>query len=175
MDNRTIIAHGLVALTIAGILLAWGILLSPPLKGLREYLGMGDLEGARFNPQTGAAEIIAPGEGGEEFLSRIAHYYHSLFMTLLYGTLAAVIGAYRVRNGGVILLTMSVGTVMTVVGGITYAYIDHSFQWHGLFIGGLAVCFSAGVIALASYKPRDLLGAAAWLSGLLLVIGGLIG
>lgn len=174
MDARLLL-HGLIALTIVGVLLAWGVLLSPPMKWLREYMGFGELEGARFNQEVGAAEIIAPGEGGEEFLGRIAHYYHALFMVLLYGTLVVLIDAYRVPNGGAILLLMLLGSLMSVIGGIVYAYIDHSFQWHGLFIGGLAVCFSAGLLALASYRPRDLLGLAAWLTGSLLIVGGFIG
>ena len=171
---RYVLAHGFIALILASILLSWGVLLSPPMKGVRELLGIGELEGVRFNPEVSAAEII-PLEDAEEFLGRIAHYYHALFMILLYATLVGLVYVYRVDNYRSILNLMLAGVLMTLVGGITYGYIDHSFQWHGLFIAGLAVCFSAGLLALISFKPKDLLGWATWVSGLLLLAGGFIG
>ena len=176
MRTDPVLVHGLLALVLASILLGWGVLLSPPMKGVRDLLGIGDLEGLRFNPEVGAAEIV-PLDNAEEFLARIAHYYHALFMILLYGTLTALVHAYRerVRNPEAILTLMLAGTLMTLVGGVVYAYIDHRFMWHGLFIGGLAVCFSAGVLALASFRPGDLLGWATWITGLMLILGGVVG
>lgn len=177
MDNlgsheEKAVLHGYVALVMASIILAGGILLSPPLKGLREALGMHELPGARYNGW--AAEIIDP-EQGSLYLARIAFYYHSLFAVLLYGTLAGLVVAFKPRNHNAILGLALLGATMTAAGGLGYAYISRVFYLHGIFIGGLATLFAAGALAAASYKPRDLLGITAYIAGILLLGGGLIG
>ena len=64
---------------------------------------------------------------------------------------------------------------MTAAGGLGYAYIFRVFYLHGIFIGGLATLFAAGALAAASYKPRGLLGITAYIAGILLLGGVLIG
>ena len=174
--RRTSLIHGLAALTIAALLLGWGSLLSPPLKPLRESLGLGELEGSRLVGER--FEIINPSlEGGFEYLGRIAHYYHALFVVLLYGTLALLSAAYprAVKNWDAVLKLAGIGTIMTVMGAIIYAYVSHEPQWHGLFIGGLAVMFAAGVLAVIEARPSKPLEWAALTCGVLLLIGGVIG
>ena len=172
--GRAIRLHGLIAFTLAVIVVGWGVLLSPPMKPLREALGIGDLPGARYNGF--AAEIINPDQGlAFEYLGRIAHYYHSLFAALLYGTLVALVAAYKPRNPDAILATAGLGALMTVAGGLGYAYLAREYYMHGLFIAGLAVLFASGALALYSYRPQGALGWAAATAGLLMLLGGVIG
>jgi hypothetical protein len=176
ISRRAALAHGLAAMTLAALLLGWGSLLSPPLKPIREALGMEELPGARL--VDGRFEIIHPVEGeAYEYLGRIAHYYHALFAVLLYGTLAALALAYprTVRSWGPVLNLALLGSVMTVAGALLYAYAGEDPQWHGLFIGGLAVMFASGALAAATARPREPLEWAALTGGLLLLVGGLIG
>ncbi len=172
--ERLVYTHGLAALTLALLILAWGALLSPPLKPLREALGVPEYPGARFNGW--AAEIIA-GEGGEEFLARIAHYYHSLFAALLYGTLVLCVAAFKPdpRLSAAVLGLAGAGALITAAGGLGYAYIAEEPWLHGLFIAGLATLFSAGLLALRLVPWRDPLGLAAGASGALLLLGGALG
>ncbi len=175
-ERRTFLIHGFAALTITIILLGWGSLLSPPLKPVREALGLGELEGTRL--VDGKFELINPSlEEGFEYLGRVSHYYHALFIVLLYGTMALLALAYprASKNWSAVLLVIGIGTVMTIAGAILYAYISHEPQWHGLFIGGLAVVFAGGVLGLVYSRPSKPLEWAAVTCGAILLIGGLIG
>ena len=174
--NRLVLVHGLLAFTIVGILLAWGALLSPPLKPLREALGIGELVGTRL--YEGEFYIINPDEElALEYMGRIAHYYHALFAALLYGTLVALAIAFPRASSswGHVLNLALIGSAMTIAGAIGYAYIFHEPEWHGLFIGGLAVLFTSGVLALVTSRPSSTLEKAAIVCGALLIVGGLIG
>ena len=167
--------HMAVAFTLAVVLVGWGILLSPPLKDLRVALGLPKtLPGSRLN--NGVAEIISPdANAAREYLARITHYYHVLFVILLYGTLAALTTVCNVGDREGILYLALAGALMSAVGGIVYSYVDHSFYWHGLFIAGLAFSFSSDVLFLLRLKPEDLIDQAIVLTGLLMVIGAFIG
>ena len=172
---RTYRIHMLVAFTLAVALIGWATLLSPPLKTLRSAFGITlELPGARHSD--GVAEIIHPDiEKAELYLSRIAHVYHAVFMVLIYATLTAFFKLY-VGNGGWDVLSLTfIGVAMSIVGALTFSYIDHSFFWHGLFIAGLAVVFSAGLLTMIRFRPRDPLDWAVWVAGLLLLGGALIG
>ncbi len=173
---RRALVHGLAALTILAFLLGWGSLLSPPLKPVRDALGIGELEGTRL--VDGKFEIINPSLGAAlEYLGRIAHYYHALFIALLYGTLAVLSAVYpaAVRNWDAVLKLAGIGAATTAIGAVAYAYVNHEPQWHGLFIGGLAFTFAAGVLAVAEARPSKPLEWAALACGVLLLIGGAIG
>ena len=169
--GKATLIHGLLALLLTTAILAWGIIWSPPMKGLREAIGLHDLPGSRFNGE--AAEIIDPSQG-TLFLARITHYYHSLFAALLYGTLVALTIAFKPRNSLSILNLALAGSLMTSIGGLGYAYVAREFYLHGLFIAGLATLFATGLLA-AAHKPRDILEATAYTAGILLLGGGIIG
>ena len=175
--RRLALAHGLAAFTLAGLVLAWGVILSPPMEAVREALGI-ELEGTRL--AGGVYTVINPDrEAGEWFLARAAHYYHAVFAILLYGTLAALVWAYSPPRSGEILWLAGLGAAMTVAGGLGYAYAAREPPLHGLFIGGLAVIFASGALAfwslLTGLRPRDPLGVAVAVCGALLLAGGVIG
>ena len=167
--------HMLIAFTLAVLLVGFGVLLSPPLRWLRTSLGLpADLPGARHSD--GHAEIISQDPSGAKlFLARIAHVYHSVFIVLIYATLTLLLKLYMNKEGRDILALILIGVLMTIGGGITYSYIRHTFFWHGLFIAGLAIVFSGGLLILIRFRPKDLLGWAIMLTGVLIIGGALIG
>jgi hypothetical protein len=177
VDTDPVRVHMILAITLAVLLVSWGVLLSPPFRGLRASIGLPtDLPGARFNPEVNAAEIISKDEEGAKFfLARVAHYYHALFAVLLYGMLAAF-GSMRKDVVGVDLLNITlIGTIFTVTGAIVYSYISRTFFWHGLFISGLAILFSSGLLTLLRFKPSKMLDLALIVALILLLGGGAIG
>ena len=167
----------LIAFTLAVAIIGFGILLSPPFRGLRGVLGLPiDLYGSRYNPEIGAADIINPDpEAAETFLSRITFYYHSIFITLLYASIIVFIHRYMEEGGRDILDLMLISTLFTVSGGLIYAYLFRDFFWHGVFISGLAFGFLSGLLILIRFRPGNLLEYNIQLSGFLLLLGGAIG
>ncbi|AGK61891.1 hypothetical protein Asulf_01925 [Archaeoglobus sulfaticallidus PM70-1] len=165
--------HMVIAFTLAVLLVGFGVLLSPPFKDLRKSIGLPeDLPGSRY--ANGVAEIINPDiDQAELYLTRIAHIYHAVFAVLIYATIAALVKIYRMETD--ILLLMLTGVLMVVAGSIVYAYIDHTFFWHGLFIAGLAVIFSSALLLLFRFKPSEKLDWAVLVAGLLLLGGAVIG
>ncbi len=171
--ERLALLHGFAAFTLAGLVLAWGVLLSPPMEPLRSALGI-ELEGTRL--VDGRFEVInLDYEAAKWFLARASHYYHVLFAILLYGTLAVLVWRYKPPRSGEVLWLAGLGAGLTTIGGLGYAYAARDPPLHGLFIAGLAVLFAAGAMALWSFKPRDPLGYAVSVCGVLLLIGGAIG
>ncbi len=172
-EERLALLHGLAAFTLAGLVLSWGLLLSPTLEPVRSALGI-ELEGTRL--VNGRFEVINPDyEAAKWFLARASHYYHVLFAILLYGTLTALVWSYKPPRSGEILWLAGLGAALTTIGGLGYAYVARDPPLHGLFIAGLAVLFAAGAMALWSFRPRDPLGYAVATCGILLLIGGAIG
>lgn len=167
----------LLALTLGVLLVGWGVLLSPPFRELRAALGLPtELPGARYNTSIGAAEIINPDEGSAEFfLARIAHFYHSTFAVLLYGMVAAFASMRKQLIDTDLLNFTLMGTLAVVIGAQVYSYISRTFFWHGLFIAGLAMLFSSGLMIALRMRPTDALDYAIKLTLILLLIGGVIG
>ena len=167
--------HMLIAFTLAVIIIGFGVLLSPPFKDFRKAVGLPEeLPGSRYS--NGVAEIINPDPDMAEFyLTRVAHYYHAVFIILMYGTVALIVRQYRLNTDALNL--MLIGALMVAIGAITYSYIDHTFFWHGLFIAGLAVAFSASLLVLFELLRREksLLDWAIIIAGILLLGGALIG
>lgn len=170
-------AHMILALTLAVLLVGWGVLLSPPFRELRASLGLPtELPGARYNPEVKAAEIINKDEEGAEFfLARVAHYYHALFATLLYGMLVAFSSMRRDLIGADILNITFIGTLFTMIGALIYSYVSRTFFWHGLFIAGLSILFSSGLLTLLRFRPSKTLDLALIVALILLLGGGAIG
>lgn len=169
--------HMLLALTLGVLVVGWGVLLSPPFRELRATIGLPtELPGARYNVSIGAAEIINPDEKSAEFfLARVAHFYHSTFAILLYGMVAAYALLRRDLIGMDLLNFTFIGTLATVIGAQIYSYVSRTFFWHGLFIAGLAMIFSSGLIIALRMKPKNLLDYALYVALILLLIGGIIG
>ncbi|MGC8932787.1 MAG: hypothetical protein ACP5KE_07250 [Candidatus Methanodesulfokora sp.] len=170
-------AHMLLALTLGVIVIGLGVLLSPPFRELRATIGLPtELPGARYNASTGAAEIINPNkELAEFFLARVAHFYHSTFAILLYGMVAAYALLRRDLIGMDLLNFTFLGTISVVVGAQVYSYVSRTFFWHGLFIAGLAMIFSSGLLIAIRMKPKSLLDYSLYIALILLLIGGIIG
>ncbi|RDD52895.1 MAG: hypothetical protein BA066_07255 [Candidatus Korarchaeota archaeon NZ13-K] len=169
-------AHMLLALTMAALVVGWGVMLSPPFRELRAGLGMPtELPGARYNASVGAAEIISPDEEGAKFfMARVAHFYHSTFAVLLYGMAAVLVMIRRELGSDVLNLTL-LGTLATVLGAQIYSYVSRTFFWHGLFISGLAIIFSSGLLIALRFRPSNPLELSLHLALILLLIGGVIG
>ena len=176
VGDRVVRFHVVVAYTLVALVLLWGVLLSPPFRGLRIALGLpSELPGSRFNGW--AAEIIAPNfEDAKFYLARVAHYYHVVFATLLYASLALGSIVLRDRVSRDALTLCLVGTLMVVMGGIGYAYVARVFYLHGLFVAGLAILFGAGILVVRGlWRPRDALEAGLLVSAVLLLVGGVVG
>ena len=171
----TLRIHILVATVLLVALVSFGTLLSPPFTRLREALGLPELlPGSRFDGVS--YHVVHPDpELARWFHARVIHYYHALFSLLLYATLIALVVRYRIPGYNMVLLLAGLGAILTTLGGLMYGYFSRVFYWHGVFIAGLAMLFASGVVALANFKPRDMLDRALWISGLLLLIGGVIG
>lgn len=174
-ERRLALLHGFAALTLLALVLLWGSILSPPMAPLREALGIGELPGTRL--VDGRFEIINPDTGeAYEFLGRVAQYYHVIFALLLYGTMALAAHAYpRLTKWDAPLALALIGSVMTLLGGIGYAYFIHEPEWHGLFIGGLAVMFASAILAIVRSRPKTPLEWGVVVAGVLLLLGGLQG
>ena len=170
-------AHMILAFTLAALLVGWGVLLSPPFRELRASIGLPtELPGARYNPEVKAAEIISKDEEGAKFfLARVAHYYHSLFAILLYGMLVAFSSMRRDSIGADILNIALIGALFTIIGALTYSYVSRTFFWHGLFIAGLSILFSSGLLTLLRFRPSKTLDLALIVALILLLGGGVIG
>jgi hypothetical protein len=168
--------HMLMAFTLAIVLVGFGVLLSPPFKDLRKTVGLPEeLPGARYS--NGVAEIINPDpEKAELYLARIAHVYHATFIVLIYGMLAVLVRLYGIERE--VLDLMFFGTLMVIGGGIIYSYLDNTFFWHGLFIAGLAVSFSASLLLLLKLLKLEGKSKVDWaiiVAGILLLGGAVIG
>ena len=170
-------AHMILAFTLAALLVGWGVLLSPPFRELRASIGLPtELPGARYNPEVKAAEIISKDEEGAKFfLARVAHYYHSLFAILLYGMLVAFSSMRRDSIGADILNIALIGALFTIIGALTYSYVSRTFFWHGLFIAGLSILFSSGLLTLLRFRSSKTLDLALIVALILLLGGGVIG
>lgn len=164
----------LIAFTLAVLITAYGVLLSPPFKSVRAAIGLPEeLEGARYNDQTGAADLINP-DGGKTFLGRITFVYHSIFAVLILGSYLVFTHRY-VDDRRLLTDIMLLGALLTVFGGITYSYITKDFMLHGLFIAGLTFLFVSGMFTFSKFKPSDLVAWNIYVSGILLLMGAFIG
>ncbi len=149
------------------------VMLAPQFTELRTSLGLpAHFPGSRFNHSVGAAEIISE-EGGRDYLARLTFIYHSVFALLIYATMIPLIA--RKELGRELMNLLSVGAVMTVVGGLAYSYVQPFHLWHGLFVTGLAAIFLAGLMVLLRMRPDDLVGSNIRLTGLLMLAGSMIG
>jgi len=171
--------HMLLAFTIVGLLVGFYILLSPPFKEIRPILGLPEhLYGARYNETVNAAEIINHDpEAAKLYLARVTFVYHTVFIALLYASII-VFTRLKIQDESIRNLVDDlslIGTIITIVGGVGYSYILRDPALHGLFILGLSIMFINGLILLLVFKPKNLLDYNIWISGLLLIIGGVIG
>ncbi|NPA05595.1 MAG: hypothetical protein GXO09_05830 [Crenarchaeota archaeon] len=168
----------LAAFTMVSAVLLWGVLLSPPLTGLRRALGLPEvLPGGRFNPATHTFSVEP--SNPNLYFARLTHYYHALFACLLFATIVAAAAPplLELREGfrrGALVLGF-LGALWTSCGGLLYAYYARLPWLHGLFIAGLAMLYAAGVLAASSIKPRDWLDAGVLAAIVLLLVGGAIG
>ncbi len=167
--------HLVAAPTLLVVTVGFLILLSPQFTDVRVAIGLPKhLPGSRFNSTIGAAEILAPGEAGEEYLGRLTFAYHAVFATLLYATLVPAVRTLDERLRRSILSLAGAGAVATALGGLAYAY-GGGFLWHGTFVAGLAFLFCSGVLFLLNLRTPDLVWVNLAVTVLLMMVGGLIG
>ncbi len=165
--------HLALSSTLLVLVVGFLVLLSPPFQGLRQGIGLpATLPGSRYNPAVGAAEVV-PKSGASEYLARLTFVYHSVFALLVYATVIPLI--VKKEMSWELVDLMGVGAVMTVAGGLTYSYAWRYHLWHGLYVAGLAAMFSAGLVLLIRYRPSSFLESNIRLSGLLMLLGAVIG
>lgn len=169
----------LIAFTLTVLLVGFYILLSPPFKELRPLLGLPSHQyGSRYNETVNAAEIINPNyEAAKAYLARVTFVYHTVFIVLLYASLL-IFAKLKIEDESIrdIIYNLSlVSALFTLIGGVGYSYLSRDFFFHGLFISGLAIMFVSGIIAIIYFRPKNLIDLNIWVSGLLLILGSMIG
>ncbi|GEM_PF-759688 len=165
--------HIALSSTLLVLVVGFLVILSPQFTEVRVHLGLPvHLPGSRYNESVGAAEIISINEG-EEYLARITFIYHTIFSLLIYASMIPLIT--RMRLGNDLINLFSVGSVLTVLGGLAYSYAGSFHLWHGLFITGLAAIFLAGLLTVLRLHPHNLLESNLRLSGVLMLAGSVIG
>jgi hypothetical protein len=135
----------LVAIAMIGIVTAvWGMLSGPMAEmGVREVviklLGMDIVQAER--------------EG------RIVILYHSIAMAIIAIETYMVTGLLKMKPAlkTAINALITVGYILTLVFGMSFAYFGHNWAFHGIYIAGLSLMFFAGVllaIALWPWNPE---------------------
>ncbi|MGB9593533.1 MAG: hypothetical protein ACPL7R_05295, partial [Anaerolineae bacterium] len=154
----------LVALAWVGFVLALLALLSGPSQAL----GI-----ARYLP-------IALNE--EQRVGRIILLYHSLAIpflaSLVYLILAWVEIPPKIAQG--VKPAITVGFLLTSIGGLTFGYLGRNWLLHGVYLLGLSLTFYAGVLLAVGLFPRKdspepLARWAFWLMAVATLISAIIG
>jgi hypothetical protein len=133
----------LVAIAMIAIITAvWGMLSGPMAEmGVREVvvktLGM-DL-------------VQAEREG------RIIILYHSIAMAVIAIETYIVTDLLKMKPvlKTAIRTLITVGYMVTMIFGLAFAYFGHFWAFHGLYIAGLTLIFSAGVLMIIALWPWD--------------------
>ena len=131
----------LVAIAMIAIVAAvWGMLSGPMAEmGVREVvvklLGMDMVQAER--------------EG------RIIILYHSIAMAVVAIETYIVTGLLKMKPAlkSAITALITVGYMVTMVFGLLFAYFGHFWAFHGLYIAGLTLMFSAGVLLVIALWP----------------------
>jgi hypothetical protein len=131
----------LVAIAMIAIVAAvWGMLSGPMAEmGVREVvvklLGMDMVQAER--------------EG------RIIILYHSIAMAVIAIETYIVTGLLKMKPAlkSAITVLITVGYIVTMIFGLLFAYFGHFWAFHGLYIAGLTLMFSAGVLMVIALWP----------------------
>ncbi len=131
----------LVAIAMIGILTAvWGMLSGPMAEmGVREIviklLGMKIVQAER--------------EG------RIIILYHSIAMAIVAIETYMITGLLEMKEffKTAINAAITVGYLLAMVFGMSFAYFGHNWAFHGLYITGLSLVFFAGVMLIIALWP----------------------
>jgi hypothetical protein len=131
----------LVAIAMIAIVAAvWGMLSGPMAEmGVREVvvklLGMDMVQAER--------------EG------RIIILYHSIAMAVIAIETYMVTGLLKMKPAlkSAITVLITVGYMVTMTFGLLFAYFGHFWAFHGLYIAGLTLMFSAGVLMVIALWP----------------------
>ena len=131
----------LVAIAMIAIVAAvWGMLSGPMAElGVREVvvklLGMDMVQAER--------------EG------RIIILYHSIAMAVIAIETYMVTGLLKMKAGYKLAIRalITVGYMVTMIFGLLFAYFGHFWAFHGLYIAGLTLIFSAGVLMIIALWP----------------------
>ena len=168
--------HMFTVATLFVLLVGFYILLSPSLKDVRVAIGLPEkLPGSRYNEDINGVEIV--NEGFDNFyLGRVAFVYHSVFILFLYASVT-IFGALYLRDQiqRIVLDLSCIAAIIVAVSAVLYNYGGRDFFWHGTFLAGLSLFFFVGILILLNFKPKNLLEWNIWLSGVLLLIGGVWG
>jgi len=135
---------GLMALAVAwdALLVASLVPFSGPLRSL------------------GLAGLLGLDLGDAQRVGRIIMLYHSLAIPFVAALVYLVLDQVpmgspeeecRVRRSIVVPVTL--GAVLTSVGGMTFAYGGRGWVWHGVYLAGLSLVFYAGVLLAVALWP----------------------
>ncbi len=89
---------------------------------------------------------------------RLVILYHSIAMIVVAIETYMITGllAMKERQKVTINSTITIGYLMTAIGGLSFAYWGHNWAMHGIYIAGLVIIFFAGCMLLAALWPwRD--------------------
>ena len=86
---------------------------------------------------------------------RLIILYHSIAMIVVAIETYMITGllAMKERQKVTINSTITIGYLMTAIGGLSFAYWGHNWAMHGIYIAGLVIIFFAGCMLLAALWP----------------------
>jgi len=131
----------LVAIAMIGIVTAiWGMLSGPMAEmGVRDVV----VRLLRMDMQQAERE------------GRIIILYHSIAMAVIAIETYMITGLLKMRPffKTAINAIITVGYLVTLIFGMSFAYFGHEWVWHGLYIFGLSLMFLAGVLTVIALWP----------------------
>jgi len=131
----------LVAIAMVGIVTAiWGMLSGPMAElGVREVV-----------IKTLGMDIVQSEREG-----RIIILYHSIAMAIIAIETYMITSLLKMKPffKTVINAIITVGYIVTMIFGMGFAYFDHNWAFHGLYIFGLSLIFFAGVMLIIALWP----------------------
>jgi hypothetical protein len=134
---------GLILVAIAMVALVtavWGMLSGPMAEmGVREIV-----------IKTLGMKIVQSEREG-----RIIILYHSIAMAIIAIETYMITGLLKMKPffKTAINIMITVGYLITMIFGMSFAYFGHNWAFHGLFITGLAIIFFAGVMLCVALYP----------------------
>jgi hypothetical protein len=134
---------GLILVAIAMIAMAtafFGMLSGP----MAEY-GVRD-----FVVKTFGLDIVQAEREG-----RIVILYHSIAMAIIAIEVYMVTGLLEMNSflKTTVRILITVGYMVTMIFGLSFAYLGHNWALHGLYISGLTLIFFAGVLLVVALWP----------------------
>src|SRR3990172_8722042 len=133
----------LVAIAMVGIVTAiWGMLSGPMAQlGVREVV-----------IKTLGMDIVQSEREGRNII-----LYHSIAMAIIAIETYMITSLLKMKEffKMSVRVLITVGYILTMIFGMSFAYFGHNWAFHGLFITGLSLIFFAGVLLCIALYPWD--------------------